>query len=288
MKPNLATVLAALLAASVFSTASGAPAKATLGTPQIYKKVSGRDLRVYTVLPEKWTPRDERPAVVIFHGGGWVQGTPAAMNRHASHFASKGMVCFLVEYRLLPKKGADTPAMCMRDARSAMRWVRGHANEFGVDPARIAACGGSAGGQLAASTALINSPDFDEPGEATVTSHRPDALILFNPVIDNGPDGYGHKRTGDDYRSFSPFHNVTPGAPPAIILCGTADKYIPVKMLRDFEAAMKTVGARCEVRLYDGQKHGFYLGDGKYQNLACSEADAFLTSLGWLVSKTPR
>lgn len=279
MKSNFAIVLFAALA---FSTAFGAPVKTPLGTPHVYKKVSERDLRVYTVLPEKWTARDKRPAVVLFHGGGWVQGSPASMNRHAAHFAAKGMVCFLVEYRLLSKQGADAPAVCMRDARSAIRWVRGRAGEFGVDPARIIGCGGSAGGHLAASAALINSPDFDEPGEDTSISHRPDALVLFNPVIDNGPDGYGYKRTGENYRNYSPFHNVARGAPPTIILCGTADRHVPVKTLRDFEAAMKAAGARCEIRLYEGRKHGFYLGDGKYQKLALSDTDAFLASLGWL------
>jgi acetyl esterase/lipase len=277
-------LLAAHAGGGGVDTGQGRPADIPLGTPYIYKKLPDRDLHIYAVLPDGWTALDKRPTLVFFHGGGWIRGAPAVMNDQAAHFAAKGMVCFLVEYRLL-RSGKDTPAACMRDARSAMRWVRGRAARFGVNPDRIAAGGGSAGAHLAASTALIISPDFDEPRQNAGVSHRPDALVLFNPVLDNGPGGFAHGRVGDNYRKYSPFHNVGPGAPPSIILSGSADKIVPVRMLRDFEAAMKNAGARCDVHIYEGQWHGFYrkfVGKGKYFDLTLSQIDLFFGDLGWL------
>lgn len=231
--------------------------------------------------PKGWTPRDKRPAIVFFHGGGWTKGTPAVLNDQAAFLQSRGIVCFLAEYRLIGDK--DTPEVCIRDAKSAMRWVRGHAAEWGVDSSRIAAGGGSAGAHLAAAAALV--PGFEEPGDELAISPGPQALVLFNPVIDNGPGGYGHHRVGERYREFSPAHNVAPGAPPALVMSGTEDKLVPVAMLEKFRADMQAAGARCELRIYEGGGHGFYRKSdhgGKFHEPTLAEIEAFFRSLGWL------
>ncbi|WP_422932016.1 alpha/beta hydrolase family protein [Singulisphaera sp. PoT] len=119
------------------------------GESAVYKTADGRKLRLWVVKPEGWKATDRRPAAVFFHGGGWVGGRPGQFDTQARYLASRGMVCALVEYRLLDKGEAEKetpPVACCRDAKSAMRWVRSHAGGLGIDPNRVAAGGGSAGG----------------------------------------------------------------------------------------------------------------------------------------------
>ena len=97
----------------------------------------------------------------------------------------------------------------------------------GIEPNRIAVGGGSAGGHIAAATGDIE--ELNEKGEDTTVSAKPNAMLLFNPVYDNGPGGYGYKKFGDRYAEISPMHNIKPGTPPTIVFLGTADKLIPVK-----------------------------------------------------------
>ncbi|MEM8713895.1 MAG: alpha/beta hydrolase fold domain-containing protein, partial [Planctomycetota bacterium] len=84
------------------------------------------------------------------------------------------------------------PTTCVEDGKSAVRWIREHAAEIGVDPGRLAAGGGSAGGHVAAAIATVNGFNADQ--DDLSVSCVPEALVLFNPVFDNGPGGYGHDR----------------------------------------------------------------------------------------------
>lgn len=274
-------ILAALAALLVFTSPLSA-APAPLGTPQTYKKLPDRELRLHVLKPEGWTAADRRPAIVLYHGGGWTKGTPSVLNDQAAHCATLGLVAILVEYRLLTEP-EETPVVCIRDAKSAMRWVRAHAAELGVDPGRIAAGGGSAGGHLAAATALL--PGHDDPEDDLAVSPRPQALVLFNPVIDNGPGGWAHNRVKGRHQEFSPAHNVTADAPPTLILSGTADTTARPKFLQKFAAAMQAAGARCELRLYEDGTHGFYrksAQEGRYYPLTLAEITSFFRSLGWV------
>ena len=119
------------------------------GQAHVYKKVGERELKLYVTKPDDWKSGDTRPAIVFYHGGGWVGGTPGQFTEHSKYLASRGMVAIQVEYRLLGRKSNDPPTTCVHDAKSAMRWVRSRAEELGIDPERIASAGGSAGGHLA-------------------------------------------------------------------------------------------------------------------------------------------
>ena len=267
-------------------TASLANAETPVGTKYIYKTVEGKDLAIYVTKPKEWKEQDSRPAILFFHGGGWVGGAPGQFTEHAKYFSSRGLVCFQAQYRLLDKKNNNPPTVCIRDARSAMRWVRSRAKEFGIDPDRIASAGGSAGGHLAATLGTIDA--HDEPEEDTGVSVRSNAMLLFNPVFDNGPGGWGTKRVGDRYQEFSPAHNITKDTPPAIVFLGDEDKLIPVSTLENFATKMANAGPRCDAYVFPGMGHGFF-NYGKFNNEPYTKtvraADQFLASLGWLTGE---
>jgi acetyl esterase len=283
-KPNIVIILGVAL--SLMKTAADAapeppPPIAPLGEERTYKQVDGQSLNVYVSTPPGWKSSGKAPAILLFHGGGWGRGTPAMLNDQAEFLQSRGFVVFLVQYRLAPAR--KPPELCLRDAKSAMRWVRKHASEWGVDPNRIAAGGGSAGAHLAAGTALLSG--FDETGDDTTISCEPNALVLFNPVIDNGPEGFGYKWFAKRYTEFSPAHNIAPGAPPTLILSGTEDITAKAHLLQRFTEAMTAAGNRCDLKLYEGGKHGFYRrndSNGKYFQPTLAEVEAFFRSLGWL------
>lgn len=87
-----------------------------VGEMRTYKQVSNRELKLFVVKPDGWKKTEQRPALVFFHGGGWVGGTPSQFNDQAAYLAKRGMVCILVEYRLLensvdlPRKASPCPS----------------------------------------------------------------------------------------------------------------------------------------------------------------------------------
>ncbi len=245
----------------------------------IYKKVDNRELKLLVEKPAGWKASDKNPCMVYFFGGSWVGGTAEQFHKQSSYFATRGMVGLRVEYRVIPKGDKGPPVMCCADAKSAMRYVRSHATDLGIDPDRIAAAGGSAGGHLAAFTSMVEG--LDDPKDDLKVSCKPNALVLFNPVFNNGPGEWGNERVGGRYRSFSPAHNIAKGAPPTIVFLGEKDHLIPVKVATDFEEKMKKVGSRCDTHLYPDAGHGFFNKAPHYQQ-TLMEADKFLGSIGWL------
>lgn len=265
--------------AALHAPALGADSAPPAAESVVYKKAGDRQLKLLIDKPVEWKAADRRPAIVFFFGGGWVGGSPSQFERQSRYLATRGMVGIRVEYRTIPKGDSGPPTVCCADAKSAMRYVRAHAAELGIDSRRIAAAGGSAGGHLAAFTALVNG--LDDPQDDLAVSCKPDALVLFNPVFNNGPGEWGHERVGERYREFSPAHHVEKGAPPTVVFLGTADALVPVRVLREFEMEMKQVGSRCDAHLYPDAKHGFFNKDPHF-TLTLAEADRFLGSLGWL------
>jgi len=167
------------------------------------------------------------------------------------------------------------------DAKSAMRWIRQNAGKLGIDPNRLAAGGVSAGGHLAAAAGTTRG--FEEETEDLKISSRPNALILFAPVFDNGPDGFAHAKVQEYWKEFSPLHNISPGTPPAIVFLGTQDKHIPVATAEHFKSLMESAGNRCELSLYPGQPHGCFRAENPEVFVkSLTEVDRFLASLGYL------
>ncbi|MBM4154783.1 MAG: alpha/beta hydrolase [Lentisphaerae bacterium] len=256
---------------------------------EVYKTVGDVKLSVWIHEPAGHRAGDRKPAIVFFFGGGWANGSPAQFAEQCRHFASRGMVAMTADYRVATRHQAKV-VDCIRDAKSAMRWVRANADRLGIDPARIAAGGGSAGGHLAACMGVL--PGFDEPGEDATVSGRADAMVLFNPAMALAPiDGITTdrdlsalaERIGAEPSTVSPAHHVGKGAPPCIMFFGTKDALLPGA--EAFRKRAREAGGRCEIVTYEGQAHGFFnhgRGGDEYFKKTLAEADRFLVSLGWL------
>lgn len=246
-----------------------------------YKTVGDVELTLHVFNPPGHEAKDKRPAIVFFFGGGWNGGSPDQFYPQSEYLASRGMVAISAEYRV-KKQHKTSPRECVQDGKSAVRWVRANSGSLGIDPNKLAAGGGSAGGHVAAAVALTDG--FNEKGEDLFVSCRPNALVLFNPVFDNGPTGYGHDRVKAYWEAFSPMHNLDESAPPTIVFLGTRDSLIPVATAEEYKSRMEALGARCELRLYEGQPHGFFnqwKKNHKYRETMI-ETDEFLASLGYL------
>jgi acetyl esterase/lipase len=246
----------------------------------IYKQIDNTALTMEVYHPSTIETSKKHPTLVFFFGGGWKSGSTKQFEPHAKYFAQRGIVCFLVDYRVATRQQAS-PFESLKDAKSAMRYVRANAEKYHIDPDKIIAAGGSAGGHLAAATALIT--DYNETTDDLSVSALPNALVLFNPVIDNGPGGYGYERIGDAYKDFSPLHNIEKDAPPTILFLGTKDKLIPIETGKYYKTVMEKVGSRCDLHLFEDEPHGFF-NYAKFDNYkeTVSLTDAFLVSLGYL------
>jgi acetyl esterase/lipase len=244
-----------------------------------YKQVGDVELTLRVFATDSTKFPGSRPAIVFFFGGGWRQGSMTQFEPFAEHFSDLGMVGITVDYRVSSRHGV-TPIECISDARSAVRWVRGHAQQLGIDPERIAASGGSAGGHLAACTALVS--EFDEPSEDLIVSATPNALVLFNPRMNL--EGVRHRLDlGENHLKASPFHQLEHTLPPTLILHGTADKTVPISDPQEFVTKAESLNLRCELAAYEGQGHGFFNArNPKNFHLVLIRTEEFFHSLGWI------
>jgi acetyl esterase/lipase len=243
----------------------------------VYKKVGDRELHLHVFQPEGWKASDKRVCYITIHGGGWTGMGPERMYPFADHYAKLGLISFSVEYRLASAKTNTTVFDCVKDARSAVRYVRAHASEFGIDPQKIIVSGGSAGGHLAVATAMFDG--VNEESEDTKVSCVPNALVLLFPVIDTSKEGYGNAKIGDRWKELSPAHNVRPGLPPTITFHGTGDTTCPFKGAQAFHDAMLKAGNRSELVVNEGGVHGYLMRTQPLYDECMEKSDAFLKSL---------
>jgi acetyl esterase/lipase len=249
-------------------------------TEVLYKQVDSVQLFLEVYQPKQDNRSEAKPAIVFFFGGGWVGGSRAQFRPHAEYFAQRGLVCFIADYRTAKQHGTS-PFVAVQDAKSAIRYIKKNAAQWGVDSGQVIASGGSAGGHLAATTALLEA--YNDQQDELIISSKPAALVLFNPVLDNGPGGYGYERIGSAYKDFSPLHNLDKQAPPTILFLGTKDNLIPVETLKYYQKVMEKLAIKCELHLYEGQGHGFFNYKNKeYYKKTVLTMDQFLQSLGYL------
>ena len=238
---------------------------------EAYKQFEGEDFNLHIFYPNSKVPTEPAPAILMFHGGGFTKGSPGQFFYLNSYFASRGMVCISVRYRI--RKGKVGAVM---DGRTALRYVRKNAERFGIDEDRIAVGGGSAGGCLAA--ALSTSTLIHDPTDDMSIPGYPQALVLFNPVyMWKANDGTPEMR-----ENFTPFKNIHKDMAPAIVLFGEKDKYVNPTKANEFKEKMEKVGVRSELEIYPGEKHSFFTKSQSAVIDTLTKVDIFLTSLGWL------
>lgn len=217
------------------------------------------------------------PGVLLLHGGGWRNGTPMSFWRHAVHLAARGWVAACASYRLTPDHTFPTQ---MHDTQAAVRWLRRHAQELGVDPQRIGAAGSSAGGHL---VTLLGTTDAPQDG----VSSRVQAVVAFNGVFDM-VTFYGQHPAAqallsdnpDLARAASPHWLADATAAPSLLLHGDADATVPHQQSIAYAARLKEVGVPVELHIEPGTGHG-YANRAPYFNDAVARMERFLAaSLG--------
>ncbi len=248
----------------------------------VYKTTPQGELKLHV-----FSPKGEiqaavlRPCAVFFFGGGWKSGSYLQFVPQAEYLASRGIIAISADYRILNVH--KTPLdKAVEDAKSAIRWVRVHATELGIDPNKIIAIGGSAGGHLAACTAFVTA--YDAESDDKTLSAKPNAMVLFNPAM-NIATLLRELDTGDNLVTHEVAEAITPNSfvskdtPPAILFFGTADK---LKVGGDeYVTKAKALGLRVEMWSAADMPHGFFNKEPWIQ-VTAKKMDEFLISLGYL------
>jgi acetyl esterase/lipase len=244
----------------------------------VFKKTPQGELRIHVHYPPDWKATDKRPAILFFFGGAWRNGSPTQFLNQAEYLAARGLVAARADYRVSSRQ-QTTPDKCVEDAKSAMRWLRGHAKELGADPDRIVGSGGSAGGHLAAATALVEG--FDATDDDKKVSCKPNALVLFNPVFNLETVGMTITNAAGESigKAISPIAYLGKGAVPAVIFFGTADRLLGQGT--EFLAKSKPLGNRVELWTAADMPHGFF-NRAPWKEITLRQADEFLASIGYV------
>jgi acetyl esterase/lipase len=223
----------------------------------VFKEVGDVELRLHVVKPKDWKASDKRACLVTFFGGGWTSGTPARSITYAKWAAKYGLLGVAPDYRTRNRFNTQ-PEDCVADGRAAVRWVQDLAAELGIDPGKIVVQGSSAGGHVAAWTA-IQDPVTPETASDPVPNPVPMGLILLWPVTDTGTNGYGGpKRFGNDEaraNNLSVTCRMPAKMPPTLVFHGTADKTVKFENSQAFTDKMKANGNSCELIVFPDAPH---------------------------------
>ncbi len=223
-----------------------------------YSRPGGVPLYMDSEIPKGSGPF---PAVIIVHGGAWVRGDRridvAPLFEPLTH---AGLAWFSIDYRLT--SDFTQFGVAIQDVQNAIRFVRSHAGAYRIDPERIALIGESAGGQLAAMAALSGSPDTSV--KAVVALYAPMDLVELAKHSTFVPAQLRDSIRGTPFENvvlarlgqLSPVDNIRPGAPPFLLIHGTADALVPFAQSSAMCGRMKAAGVGCELYPVRGGGHG--------------------------------
>lgn len=260
-----------LAGSGVISIAQTEPAA---GERFTYKVVDGKPLEMEIYFPPDWNPaKRSYPGIILFHGGGWGNGSLTAFRYQCQYFASRGLVAATSNYTLVKSKGytgeGSRKRICITDAKSAIRWMKSQAEELGLDSDRLIAGGGSAGGHI--SMLATHNPGLNDPRDPPDVDTSVAAYVLFNPafapVDERDPE-------------VDMLKHLDPEMAPTIAFFGTKDKWKPG--WDAVQQKLESTGAdQIELQLAPGAEHAFF-NQQPWKDLTLIAADEFLVELGFL------
>lgn len=248
---------------------------------RVYKQVGRLKLTAHVFLPERKPGAAPLPVVAFFHGGGWVDGTPLWGYPWCQYLYQRGLAAVSFAYRLVNQQ-TTTPLEAIQDARSALRWLRGHAAELGIDPQKVVASGFSAGGYLAVCAALLDG--CDDPIDDLQRSARPDALVLISTPVDICADAWFVELLDGRIpcQELSPANQLRPGLPPSIFFQAGQDDLVPPASVAAFVEQARRLGNRCELFSYPDDDHFLGGPESPRRQEILATIERFLASLGYL------
>lgn len=247
-----------------------------------YKTVDGYDLDIHIFLPDSVDNTKRSPVMVYFSGGSWTKGNPEWAFYNCASYAKKGWVGVSVEYRLADRH-ETTPFEAVKDARSAIRWLRMNADTYNIDTTRIVATGNSAGGHLVLTTALAN--ECNEDSDNLNYSAAPNLLLINSGVYDLYAEGNTDWITRDLSdkslaKKISPIHLLRKGLPPMLIIHGTNDQSVDYTSAKAFANEMEKLGNDFEFYTLEGAPHAIWF-DRRFSGKVSELRKEFLKKHGY-------
>jgi acetyl esterase/lipase len=252
----------------------------------VYDRPEGQPLALDVYRPAK---AGRAPALLIVHGGGWLTGDRAMERPLARQLAARGYVAVPVSYRLGTAGRFPAP---LHDLKAAVRWLRAHADDYGIDPARIAVAGGSAGGTLAALVGATNGmPEFDRGEAAAGTSSLVQAVVVIDGAVNFADNAlifssetrtspywefvhgtYRHHR--ETWLAASALNYVGPASAPVLFINSTATQPI-LPGREEMSARLRIFGIDSQIIVYPHTPHPFWLVHPWFERVV-DDIDGFL------------
>jgi acetyl esterase/lipase len=207
----------------------------------------------------------DRPSILLIHGGGWARGDRSQLHGYGILLGRIGYVCVATEYRLAP---ASTWPAQIHDVKASLRWMRANAVRLGIDPAKIAVSGNSAGGHLSLMLAgTQNMPEFEgEGGNAGISTDVAACIAFYAPAQLYSPNQplreelsflFGRGYDEPTARAASPITYASASFPPTMLMHGNQDELVPEEASTRMYRALREAGAPAELHMYDGAPHAF-------------------------------
>ena len=254
----------------------------------VYATYGNRDLLLDLYLPSE-RGAEPIPGIVVIRGGGWQQGDKDGFAHIAGYLASSGFAAVCVEYRAAPE--ATFPA-AVNDTKAAVRWLRAHAAEHGINPATLGAIGGSAGAHLAAMLAVTHRMDeLDGEGGNPNVSNRVQAVVamatpadLLTERVDRSSRnaaalvaflGATYQENPDLWVLASPISHVHAGAAPILLMHSDADQVVSPQQSVLLKERYEQAGLPTELVTIEAAPHAFWGRQRPWHDEVLDRAVAF-------------